>query len=61
MYHLISNQVKTPKRNQLISVLYLGVGVMTFCQEVTRFCKKSLPQFQLACLQDIDIPLFVTL
>lgn len=28
MYHLILNQVKTPKRNKLISVLHLGVGVI---------------------------------
>lgn len=27
MYHLILNQVKTPKRNKLISVLHLGVGI----------------------------------
>ena len=28
MYHLILNQVKTPKRNKLISVLHLGVGIV---------------------------------
>jgi len=28
MYHLILNQVKTPKRNKLISVLHLGVGII---------------------------------
>lgn len=36
MYHLISNQVKTPKRNQLISVLYLGVGVIGTGYEVPK-------------------------
>ena len=29
MYHLILNQVKTPKRNKLISVLHLGVGIIS--------------------------------
>ena len=36
MYHLILNQVKTPKRNKLISVLHLGVGIVPLGLDVPK-------------------------